>query len=230
METYEELVAEGRKAADMQWTLGDLALKVETHYAEHSLESYAGEIGVEYAAMRAYKAVSQAYESVIRITDVPWTVYRLLMAQDDRAELIKKVKTVAEARSIVAARKALNDPTPPRPTTTGHPRPTSFPDEPKHAGLDYQALWEDEKEKNKDLSRTIDELNADNARLLHSLSSARFGHTAGTNGVLSDLSEKHQKMLAKAIATDSDTEARTYFDMVRDIWRKSYTKRTTTVR
>ena len=45
----------------MQWTLGDLALEVETIHGEHTLERYAEEIGVEYSALREYRLVSRTF-------------------------------------------------------------------------------------------------------------------------------------------------------------------------
>lgn len=104
--TYASLVKQGLQAAKSQWTLGDLASKVETHYGEESLQQYADDIGVEYNALKGYRTVARAYELGTRIPDVAWSVHRILAGQDDRTELIQDTElTAAAARGIVRGRK-----------------------------------------------------------------------------------------------------------------------------
>ncbi|HYS44063.1 MAG TPA: DNA N-6-adenine-methyltransferase [Geobacteraceae bacterium] len=97
------LVTEGRQAAKMQWTLGDLAAEVHTGYGDHSLERYAEEIGVNYSTLRSYLSVARAYpESVGRPT---FSVGETLVSQPDRAELARQVKTFREARELAVSRR-----------------------------------------------------------------------------------------------------------------------------
>lgn len=107
--TYESLVKQGRQAAKSQWTLGDLASKVETNYGDAKLQEYADDIGVEYGSLRRYRDVSKAYETAKRIADVPWSIYLVLAAQEDRFDLVASNPplTVAGARAMVRARKEL---------------------------------------------------------------------------------------------------------------------------
>jgi hypothetical protein len=120
--TRDELVSVGhRLASGSRWMLGDLACMVEARYGEADLRRYAEEIDVEYASLRAYKAVSQAFpaESVIRLTH-SWSVYQVLAAQPDRLELVSGDRmTKAQAQELMAARKP-----PPRP---GQPRKARKP-------------------------------------------------------------------------------------------------------
>lgn len=107
--TYESLVKQGRQAAKSQWVLGDLASKVETAYGEGKLQEYADDIGVEYPTLKDYRRVAVAYEKGERSTDLPWSVYRILAGQDDRAELVQDTAlTASAARALVRARKELS--------------------------------------------------------------------------------------------------------------------------
>lgn len=105
---YAKLVEEGRKAANVQWTLGDLALKVETGYGEGRLQQYADEVGVEYESLRKYRDVSRAWPENVRNVSQKWSVHMVLASQPDRSQLIKPSAakwTVAKAREFVKVRK-----------------------------------------------------------------------------------------------------------------------------
>lgn len=86
---YAEYVRQGREAANSQWTLGDLAIQVQTTYGDHTLEKYADDIGVEYNTLRNYRYVSGQYQNARRRANLPWTVHATFAAQEDRIELIK---------------------------------------------------------------------------------------------------------------------------------------------
>ncbi len=81
---------------------------VETHYGARELARYADAVGVEYETLKAYRTVARAWESGIRIPDLPSTVHQALAGQDDRAERIRRPerRTVAAARQLVQDRTA----------------------------------------------------------------------------------------------------------------------------
>ena len=106
----DQLVELGRKVAAVEsvskWALGDLACQVETSYGGADLGKYAEEIGVEWSTLRDYAQVSQAFsQSVARATH-SWSVYRVLAAQPDRAELVAREQpwTYREAEHLRAGR------------------------------------------------------------------------------------------------------------------------------
>lgn len=86
-----------------QWTRGDVALSLETTYGKGTIKRLAEDLGIEYSTLRNYKDVSAAYpESDARAS--LYTIARTLMAQPDRAELVKTVSTVKGARELVKER------------------------------------------------------------------------------------------------------------------------------
>lgn len=108
--TYESLVKQGRQVVTQsQWTLGDLATTVEIAYGQGKIQEYADDIGVTYSALREYRRVSAAYESAMRLTDVHWSVYAILAAQQDRVALLEPGLTASAARAIVRARSSQTD-------------------------------------------------------------------------------------------------------------------------
>jgi hypothetical protein len=104
---WEEAVIEGIQARQQgdgtNWRIGDLALQMETRYGEHTLETYAEAIGVEYSTLRVYKAVSAAYEFVTRVTNVPWAHYREIYSREDRLDWLKKAAEGNWSRSQMVA-------------------------------------------------------------------------------------------------------------------------------
>jgi hypothetical protein len=107
---YEELVEAGRKVANVQWELGDLALQVETKYGEETLEQYAEDIGVLHTTLSDYRWVASRYQKTTRAVNVSWTVHRVFAAQDDRAKLVKKkLWTYREAKEEIQKRKDKED-------------------------------------------------------------------------------------------------------------------------
>lgn len=112
--TYDELVTLGLRASgEIRWFIGDLACLVETHYGDHSLESFADDIGVEYGTLRTYKSVARAFpaQNVARATNC-WTVYRVLLGHTNRQVVAQTPMTAEQARELVAADRAEN-PVPP---------------------------------------------------------------------------------------------------------------------
>lgn len=87
--SYEDCVEAARRAEDLAgraaswrcWYLGDLAAKVETSYAAHSLDEFARDIGVPAETVRAYRSVARAFESGRRLPNLPWSVYQALAGQ-----------------------------------------------------------------------------------------------------------------------------------------------------
>jgi hypothetical protein len=91
---YEDYVKAGQEIRSRSaWMLGDLAAAVDTKWGEGTLKTYAHDIGMAYATLRAYKAVAIAYpdESVRHLTT--WSVYQALAAQPDRAKLTAPEQT-----------------------------------------------------------------------------------------------------------------------------------------
>lgn len=103
--TYESLVKQGRQAAKSQWTIGDLAIKVEVNYGEGDIQQYAEDIGVDYRTLLDYRTVARAYLKSER-SELPWSVHRVLASQDDRIELVKDTAlTYRAAQALVRGRK-----------------------------------------------------------------------------------------------------------------------------
>ncbi len=103
--SYESLVKQGRQAAKSQWTLGDLASKVEIAYGEGKLQEYAEDIGVDYRTLLDYRTVARAYEKSER-SELPWSVHRVLASQDDRAALVTdSTLTYRGAQALARGRK-----------------------------------------------------------------------------------------------------------------------------
>jgi hypothetical protein len=91
---WEELISAGieaRQASDQtRWKLGDLALQVDSRYGEHTLEQYAKSIGVPYDSLRRYRDISKAYEAATRVASLSWTHHRVMAAEPDRLEWLKR--------------------------------------------------------------------------------------------------------------------------------------------
>lgn len=101
---YEEAVKQGREAARSQWTLGDLALTIETEYGEGTLQQFADDIGVEYRTLDDYRRVAAAYEIPERSGNLPWSVHQIFASQEDRAKLVRRRWTAKVAREEIQAR------------------------------------------------------------------------------------------------------------------------------
>ena len=99
---------EGKQAAGMQWTLGDLAIEVsnEARYGDRALERFAEETGVAYKSIKEYQRVARAYpEKSMRMAN--FAICSVLAAQKDRLELTKTTKTWRDALEIVRSRNQL---------------------------------------------------------------------------------------------------------------------------
>jgi len=91
---WEDLVLAGLDAVHrfdgIQWELGDLALQVETHHGEHSLERYAKQIGVEYRTLDDYRRVAKAFGFPDRSGNLSWTHHQRVAARPDRLEWLAR--------------------------------------------------------------------------------------------------------------------------------------------
>src|SRR5438094_415214 len=54
----------------VNWQLGNLALLVQKHYGDATLEKYAGAIGVSFAALRKYRYVASRFENGTRFPNL----------------------------------------------------------------------------------------------------------------------------------------------------------------
>lgn len=100
------LVAQGvalRESTDgAQWSLGDLAARVETTYGGNDLAQFADQIGVSFDSLDDYRRVARQFPD--RSGNLPWTVYRVLtrVPDDRRAEALAAAQaghwTVSRAR------------------------------------------------------------------------------------------------------------------------------------
>lgn len=74
---WESLVLRGieirLKGDSVNWELGDLALQVETAYGDHTLETYAEDIGVNFRSLQEYRRVAAAFEKSSRLENLSWT-------------------------------------------------------------------------------------------------------------------------------------------------------------
>jgi hypothetical protein len=77
-----------------------IALEVETSYGEAKLQAYADDIGVEYETLKGYRSVSGQYEKGVRTPDLPWSVFKVFAAQDDRAAPFHRRMKTAYVRRI----------------------------------------------------------------------------------------------------------------------------------
>lgn len=84
---WDEHVRAGIEAREQrdgaQWTLGDLALSVETSYGEKSLEKYAAEVGVEYDTLVQYRWVASQLGNLTRVRNLSFSHHREVAALDD---------------------------------------------------------------------------------------------------------------------------------------------------
>jgi hypothetical protein len=100
---YEQYVAEGKLAANSQWTMGDLAIKVSklNTYGEGRLEKYAADIGVEYSTLGGYQSVAKAWPEICGRPQ--FSIASTLRTHPNRAEIFAAdpYMTVAEAREIM---------------------------------------------------------------------------------------------------------------------------------
>lgn len=118
--SWSDLVSEGRRLASSlsedQWSIGDLALEVEsvgerggapTGAGDH-LRDFAELIGVGYNSLREYRSVANAWPIARRLAKVPWSVHQVLRGLEDRVEVIgsRSSWTVREAQAFVAERRA----------------------------------------------------------------------------------------------------------------------------
>ena len=92
--SWEDLVLAGvdarRQHDTTQWDLGDLALLVEVKFGDHSLERYAGDIGVEYDTLKDYRMVARAFELGVRTPNLTWWHHRRVAGREDRLSWLKQ--------------------------------------------------------------------------------------------------------------------------------------------
>src|SRR5215469_10255755 len=105
---YNAAVKRARTAIVQQaranWTLGDLALTIESVYGESTIKRFADDLGINPKTMYDLRAVAEAYPADDR-GDASWTVHQIFMREDDRADLVAEPRTTADARKEVADRK-----------------------------------------------------------------------------------------------------------------------------
>jgi hypothetical protein len=95
------------------WTVGDLALSVQSRYGKSTVQKFAGDLGLPAGTVYDFRAVATAYPAEARGV-ATWTVHQILRKLDDRNDLVKSAMTAAEARAIVESRKPATPPvTPP---------------------------------------------------------------------------------------------------------------------
>ena len=82
----------GQTAANLPWTVGDLALEVEVTHGDKTLERYAEEVGVGYRAMRDYRRVSKLFEIGTRMPSLSWAHHQILASRDDRFEWLMRAE------------------------------------------------------------------------------------------------------------------------------------------
>jgi hypothetical protein len=88
------------------WKIGDLALTVDTsEYGAGTVQRFADEIPMPYKTVMDLRKVASRYATDERSDTNKWTVHQILSGQDDRAELVKKSMSAADARALVTARK-----------------------------------------------------------------------------------------------------------------------------
>lgn len=128
--TFDELCEEGRSAMDSlddgRWTLGELALQIETQYNAHTIEEFAKQVGAEKSRVYEYRKVYGFYADFLPVQkfreETPmlrYSHYRdamRLKTADKVLDWLNEVNgngyTVEEAR--VKLCKRLGKPVPPR--------------------------------------------------------------------------------------------------------------------
>lgn len=69
--TFEELCDKGRTAMDSlddgRWTLGELALQIETQYNEHTIDEFAKQVGAEKSRVYEYRKVYGFYSNFLPV-------------------------------------------------------------------------------------------------------------------------------------------------------------------
>jgi len=103
---YEVAVSELTKITDSNWRIGEIADSVEPKYGERTLHRLADDTGIEFKTLANCRWIWRQFEGENSLRrENPWGVYVVFAAQEDRAELVQKSWTVAEARAEVASRK-----------------------------------------------------------------------------------------------------------------------------
>jgi len=109
---YDWSVEQGRAAikhADkvqqqLQWTLGDLALKLQPKYGDATLQHFAEDLGVNYTTLKQYRQAAAAFPE--KDARPSFSVGYALRNEPDRADLAESVPTKRKAQDIARERKA----------------------------------------------------------------------------------------------------------------------------
>jgi hypothetical protein len=118
---WAELIREAiRLDGQRNWFLGDAALEIApmgdgpgpNGGANADLEQFAGEIGVEYHSLLAYRQVAARWEFNTRVSNTGWTVHRMLVTHP---ELIRPGMTMPEAREALSQQRDEQQPPEPPP-------------------------------------------------------------------------------------------------------------------
>lgn len=97
--TFEEICDHSRKVVgeidSRRWIVGDDACEIETRYGQHTLESFAREIGMNKSTVAGWKRVAQYYPEIIRrklfeeLENLTYTFYKDALRLDDLNESIE---------------------------------------------------------------------------------------------------------------------------------------------
>ena len=88
-----EGLALAHKEDALPWEWGDWALKVQTHYGDHTLENWAMEIGKDFNRLCDYRKTSKAYEKGVRTPNLSWTHHYLVAPKENRLYWLKQAET-----------------------------------------------------------------------------------------------------------------------------------------
>lgn len=97
---FVRLGIEARQLRDKSnWTLGDVALAVETKYGAHSLKRYAEEIDVAPESLKVYRWVAGYYEKDDRFDELSLRHHQMVARLPDRHELLKRAAEGTNGKS-----------------------------------------------------------------------------------------------------------------------------------
>lgn len=122
--SIDECISEGLEIrADndkSRWQLGDLASYVTEEFGSEHLVEFSIKINIQKSTLRRYRDVSRAWPKEIRrqYEMVPWSIYRMISAQDNRMDLLKlahdESMTVEQVQRILK-QESEKDPIPAKP-------------------------------------------------------------------------------------------------------------------
>lgn len=103
--SYEELCDHSRQLVgeidERRWLVGDDACEVETHYGEHTLQSFARDIGMNKSTLAGWKRVAEFYPDFIRrklleaFPNLTYTYYKDALRWEDVDQAVKWLEEVS---------------------------------------------------------------------------------------------------------------------------------------